>query len=608
MNGFWMKTLRVDLSTGNISVESLDEKVLRKFIGGSGIGALYLKSEVKPDSGPLDPGNLLIFSTGPFQASKLPGSAKFSVITRSPVTGGYTDTAAGADFGHALKGSGYDFVIFTGKSEKPVYLYLENGKAELRDARYLWGKDSIETIELLKEQSPGISVSAVGPGGENQVAIANIYVDGYSAAGRGGAGAVMGSKKLKAFAVKGNLTVPVNDPEQLKEIEKKYRKSVALASADFRIGGTVGGLVPGEEVGNLPVKNWQKPHWHKGALKIGLPGYSDMLKPKLHPCKYCPIACHRVSDIDLPSGGHYKGPAPEYESLALLGSSCMIDDLELLVKANDYCNRMGIDTMSAGSCAAFSMEALERGHTNGHKPDYPYGWGTGKGLLCFLEELVEKKGFGGLFSDGIMKGAANFSAEVQEYACHVKGLDVPAHDPRVYYNLALSYATGNRGACHMRAYSQISTMGALLPEVGIDTAPPPDTLENSAFVVKTYQDFTAFYNACVLCQFMIWGGYTLSDMVFSLNIITGWDMTVDEVMEAGDRIFTLQRLLNNQYGLTGKDDKLPERFFQPAEDGARAGKIPEPFQEELLRLYKERGWDQSGIPLTSKIEELGGII
>jgi aldehyde:ferredoxin oxidoreductase len=602
--GFWLKNLRINLTTREVTVEEIEENFLRNFIGGAGAAAVYLKREVPPECGALDPDNLLIFSTGPFQASKISGSAKFSVATRSPLTGLFVDSAAGANWGILFKRTGFDFLTITGKGSSPVILNITDNKVNITPADDLWGTDALSVTSRLKTEYPGASVAAIGQAGENKVALSCMIIDGFSAVGRGGTGAVAGSKNLKAIVVKGTQNPPVANPDLLKELEKKYRKSILQNSEGFREWGTIGGLTPGEEAGNLPIKNWKKTEWKEGASKIGYPGYSS-LNPKPHACLYCVVACHRSVEKKFESGFYYKGSGPEYESLALLGASCMIDDLEVLVKANLFCNQAGMDTMSAGNCAAFAMEALEKGDTNGHVPEYPFGWGNGNGLLTFLKEMAEKKGFGGIFSSGIREGASVFTSEASEYAHHVKGMDIPAHDPRVYYNLSLSYATGNRGACHMRAYSQISTMGALLPEAGIDKAPPVDTLEGAAHVVKVYQDFTSFYNSCVMCQFMIWGGYGLGDMVKTLNAITGWEMTVDEVMTAGDRIFTTQRILNNSWGAGAADDTLPKRFFVPSKNGGRAGKYPKDFKQELEKLYKERGWEANGFPEKDKVKLLG---
>jgi len=601
--GYWSKNLRIDLTAEKVYTEELDEDLLKNYIGGAGVAGVYLKREVPAETGPLSPGNLLIFSTGPFQATKISGGAKFSIVTRSPLTGIFVDSAAGAGWGVSFKRTGFDFLMVSGACSRPVYLNITDNKAEILPADDLWGTDAVETTKILKDRHKGSSVAAIGQAGENLNAMACIYVDAFSAAGRGGTGAVSGSKNLKAVVVNGSMSCPVAEPERLAELEKKYRKSIAQTAAGIREFGTVGGLVPGEEGGNLPVKNWSRVGWKEGAEKIGYPGYSS-LNMKPHACDYCSVACHRKASVRFDSGWEYKGPAPEYESLALLGASCMIDDLEMLVKANDFCNRSGIDTMSAGSCAAFAMEALEKEHTNGKIPSYRFGWGDGEGLLEFLSELVHGKGFGGLFSLGLREALTGFSDEAAAYANHVKGMDIPAHDPRVYYNLGLSYATGNRGACHMRAYSQISTMGALLPEAGIDKAPAPDTLEGAAEIVKTYQDFTSFYNSCVLCQFMIWGGFGLSDMVEVMNVVTGWNMSIAEVMTAGDRIFTTQRMLNNDWGIRAGDDRLPERFFQPSTKGAREGKFPVGFDDELERLYVFRGWTAEGIPEPAKIAKL----
>jgi len=406
--------------------------------------------------------------------------------------------------------------------------------------------------------------------------------------------------------VSGTREPVVFDPAKVEAYEKKYRKSIADNAAGLREAGTVGGLAPGEESGNLPLKNWSQVGWKEGAAKIGYPGYTS-LNNKVHPCKYCTVACHRQSDVSWPDGYSYRGPAPEYETLAMLGACCLIDDLETLVKANDLCNRAGLDTMSAGGCAGFALEALERGHTKGLTPEYDFTWGNGNGLLAFIGEMISRKGFGGLFSEGIVPATSHFLPEAATYAHHVKGQDIPAHDPRVYYNLGLSYATGNRGACHMRAYSQIATMGALLPEAGIDKAPLPDTLDGAAHVVKTYQDFTTFYNSCVLCQFMIWGGFGLGDMTECLNAVTGWSMLPSDVMKCGERAFTLQRLLNNNWGIAGKDDKLPDRFFAPSSSGPREGKAPDRtrFAAELAELYRLRGWDKNGLVTKETLVRLG---
>ncbi len=603
--GVWNKLLRVDLSAGTVVEEPIADALFRKYVGGAGIGALILKSEVPASVAPLDPENRLIFATGPFQASRIPGSAKFSVISRSPLTGIFADSAAGGRWGITLKKCGYDVLVVQGRARRPCYIRITEGQASIEDAGDLWGFDSFQTARCLKERHPDCSAAVIGPAGEHYIGMANIVVDSFSFAGRCGLGAVMGSKNLKAVVVNGHREAPVHDQPLLTSLERGYRKSVAQAAMALRIDGTVGGLTPGARAGNLPVRNWQEVGWDDQAERIGHPGYARTLKPRPKACANCPVACHRHVAVTFDDGYEYEGPGPEYESLAMLGSNCCIDDLELLVKATDFCNRMGLDTISAGGCASFAMEALEKGHTRGHRPGYPLTWGNGDALMSFLGELATGSGFGGVFSGGIARACEHMEPAAQDYACHVKGLEVPGHDPRVYYNLALSYATGNRGACHMRAYSQISTMGALLPEAGIDKPPAPNTLEGAGRVVKAYQDFTALCNASVICQFMIWGGFGLSSMVEVMNAITGWGMDVGQAMECGHRIFTVQRIINNGYGIRGKDDRLPIRFFQPSAAEPRRGQAPEPFTSSLMELYRQRGWDSSGCPTEETIAALG---
>ncbi|MCP4450765.1 MAG: aldehyde ferredoxin oxidoreductase family protein [Planctomycetes bacterium] len=610
-NGYWQKTLRIDLTTGSISVETIPEEDLKQYLGGAGLGAEILRRELPGKINAFDAENRVIFATGAFQGAAVPGSAKFSIMGISPVTGTFSDTAAGAAWGPSLKQAGYDVLIIQGKSEGPVYLHIVDDKVELRDATDLMGKDSYDTVDAIRAQHDDkkLSVACIGPAGEQQVAIACVAVDKHSFGGRCGLGAVMGSKNIKAVAVRGTQNVPVAQPEKVKALVKAYFKKIydTTIENDFREHGTPGLCETAEGLGDMPVKYWDGDRFEAGAKKLGAPNYTEVLDAKPLPCKYCPIGCHRNVTVTSPPEYETSGPGPEYETLGMMGSNCMIDDPKAVAKANDIANRLGVDTISVGAMVGFAMQCQEKGWlTPEQTKGYDLSWGNGLALVQLTEDIGRCTGLGTLFKDGTLAAARTIHPDAAATVVHNKGLDYPAHDPRSCNSLAPTYATGTRGACHFRGPCEDIEMGGFfMPEIGIEEGCvkffEPD---NQSLVAARCQDLGVVTNSVVICLFMIDGGdLTLTDTVELFNAITGWDYTVQALMKTGERGFTVQRLLNIRDGYDGKTDKLPGKMFKSAQAGFRAGKTI-PFEQLMEDYYSIRGWDANGVPTPETLERL----
>lgn len=610
-NGYWQKALRIDLTTHHISVEDIAEQDLKQFLGGAGLGAEILRRELPAKIDAYDPANRVIFATGAFQGPSVPGGAKFSIMGISPVTGTFSDTAAGAAWGPSFKQAGYDVLIIQGKSEGPVYLHIVDDQVELKDATDLMGKDSYDTVDAIRAQHDDkkLSVACIGPAGEQQVAIACVAVDKHSFGGRCGLGAVMGSKNLKAVAVRGTQSVPLAEPDKVKALVKAYFKKIRdnTVENDFREHGTPGLCETAEGLGDMPIKYWDGDRFEEGAKKLGAPNYTEVLDAKPLPCKYCPIGCHRNITVTSPPEYETSGPGPEYETLGMMGSNCMIDDPKAVAKANDIANRLGIDTISAGAMVGFAMQCQEKGWLTPEQTEgYDLSWGNGLALVKLTEDIGRCTGLGTLFKDGTLAAAKTIHPDAADTVVHNKGLDYPAHDPRSCNSLAPTYATGTRGACHFRGPCEDVEMGGFfMPEIGIEEGCvkffEPN---NQSLVAARCQDLGVVTNSVVICLFMIDGGdLTLTETVELFNAITGWDYTVKELIKAGERGFTVQRLLNLRDGYDGKTDKLPSKMFKSAQQGFRAGKAI-PFEQLMEDYYRIRGWDANGVPTPEALERL----
>jgi len=611
-NGYWQRLLRVDLSNRTTSVETIDENDLKRFIGGASLAGEILRRELPGKIDAYDETNRLIFATGPFQGPAVPGGAKFSVVAVSPVTGTFGDSAAGASWGPTLKDAGYDVLLIEGTSDGPVYLNIVDDEVEIRDAAELWGLDTSDTVDTVRriigdEQA---AVAAIGPAGERRVAIACIAFDKHSFAGRCGMGAVMGSKNLKAVAVKGTKSVPVADPEKTKELIKRFQKEIGeeVRENGFRADGTPGLCESAEALGDMPIKYWDGDVWPEGAKKLGTPNYTEQLNAKPLPCKYCPVGCHRKISVSEPAEYAMESIGPEYETLGLMGTALMIDDPKVVAMANDIANRLGVDTISVGAMVGFAMECFEKGLlTTDDTGGMELKWGDPQVLIQLTKQISRREDFGAIFADGTLPAAKKISPEAVENVAHCKGLDIPAHDPRSCFSLAPSYATGTRGACHFRGPCEDVEMGGFyIPEAGV-TKETTKFFEkdNQGMMAATCQDLGSLSNSLVVCLFMIDGGdWSLTDVTAMFNAITGWDFTPEDMMTAGQRGFTVQRLLNIRDGYDAKTDVLPKKMFQAAKEGMRAEKVP-PLKEMLEDYYSFRGWNADGHPSQETLDKLG---
>lgn len=602
--GTWGRLLRADLTNGKVTEEPISEETTRKYLGGSGLAAHYLSRETGPNTDPLGPGNLLAFLAGPLVGTKTPCSGRHCVVARSPLTGIWGESDAGGTWGATLKRTGYDGILVTGAADRPVYLVVTKEGAEIRDAGELWGLDTFATDEALERQHPRSVSAVIGPAGENAVRIAAVMHDGDEAraAARGGLGAVMGSKRLKAITVQGDLTVPVAHPDALMASIREIAPTIREKTKRLGALGTSGIVVPNEALGDLPIKNWTRGNWD-GAPNISGERMAGTILTGRYYCASCMIGCGRRIQVTDGRFGPFEGAGPEYETLGMMGSNCLVDDLEAISKANDLANRYGIDTISTGSLVAFTMEAFEKGLVGKEDIGYEVRWGDGEALVRLVEDIALARGFGGILSNGISEAARQIGGE--EFAVHVKGLDLPAHDPRAFVSLAPGYATANRGACHLQGFSYAFEKGVTLPEIGVNEVMDRFTSDSKGRMVAKSQDLMSVMDSLKLCKFLLYGGVDVGRMAGWLAAVTGWDVDTEEILKTGERLYNLKRLYNVSLGVSRKDDTLPHRILtRKRGTGGSAECLPH-LGLMLSDYYAARGWSEDGIPTRETLEELG---
>lgn len=605
-SGYMGKIIRVNLSSGDVFSESLDMKDAELFIGGSGLGAKILHEEMKDPGDPLDPENPLIFATGPVTGTNSFNSDRFEVVGLSPLTGIYGEANAGGHWGGVFKKCGFDAVIIKGRSDIPVYINITDDSAEIKSAEFIWGDDTFTATEKVKEiEGKKSEVAVIGPAGENLVRYANIVSDGRHGRciGRCGFGAVMGSRKLKALVVKGSKPIEIADPEGLKRINKKLAPIMKENPKPMREAGTANGLDFCEHVGNFPVKNWSVGPWSEGAAKIT--GYTMTAKRLIdnYSCGHCAIGCGRIVES---REGPYKGrdvAGPEYETLSLLGANCLIDDLDTIITGNELCNRLGLDTISTGNVIAFAMEAAENGIIDKQLTDrVKIEWGSPETLLPLIEMIAYRKDIGDVLAEGVRHAAARLGGLAEEFAVEVKGLEPPAHDPRAKFTVALGFATSNRGACHLQAFTHDFEEGLSIEDLGTPVLTDRFTTEGKAENVMVMQHLMSVFDSLTACKFGLFGGLTINPLIEVVNAVTGWNWTRDDFFKAGERIFNLKRLINNRLGISRKDDTLPPRYLT-LKKGGGTDKVP-PLNVMLTEYYDLRGWDEFGIPKKDTVRRL----
>jgi aldehyde:ferredoxin oxidoreductase len=601
------RILRINLSSGDIAKEQLPDKIVREYIGGSGIGARLLYDMTDGDTDPLGQDNPLIYMTGPFAGTPVPTSGRHQIIAKSPLTGIYGEGDVGGTWGAGLTKCGFDGLVIEGKSEQPVYILVEEDGARILPADFLWGMDTYKTDDILKgRHGSQISVSCIGPSGEKMVRIASIMHDGKDAraVGRTGLGAVMGSKKLKAIVVSGNKTKTLYDEAGLRQSIKEIAPTIIKNTKATGQHGTAGGTIGAEAIGDFPLKNWAGSTWDKVENISGQRMTETILTGRYY-CQGCIIGCGR--EVEIKEGPYaMAGAGPEYETVGTLGGICLIDSLEAIAYGGELCNRYGLDTISTGNAIGFAMELYEKGIINDSDTDgIKLVWGSETALIQMIHKIGKKEGIGELLGNGVREAARRIGGRAPEYAIHAKGLEFPAHDPRAFNSLALGYATSNRGACHLQGASYFFEKTATMPELGIPEPKERHRTDDQGEFQKNCQDLMCLMDSFKLCKFTLYGGLRTTHMREWLKTVTGRDISFEELMTAGERIFNLKRMYNVKCGISRKDDTIPPRILsQPRREGGAKGNLPH-LGRMLNEYYEARGWDDDGIPTQQTLERLG---
>lgn len=611
MYGWTGKILRVNLTNHSVSVEDLDAKLARDFIGSRGLGAKFLYDEVEPKVDPLSPENKLIFATGPLTGTLAPGGSRYTVITKSPLTGAIANSNAGGHFPAELKFAGFDLIIFEGKAKKPVYLWIENEKVEIRDATKLWGKSVPETEDLIRAETDEFAkVACIGPAGENLVRFANIINDKGNAAGRSGVGAVMGSKNLKAVAVRGTKGVTVADKEGFRKAVLEVHKFLDNPSTHgFSALGTPLVTVLTQARGVLPTKNFQTGVF-EGAEKVYGEVFTDTINVRGRmgmACFSCPVACHRYSRV-VDSEFKGEGPGPEYETIGAFGPGCGVDNPSAIAKANMICNEMGMDTITCGFTIACAMELYEKGFLPQKDTGVALNFGNAKAMVDLVGKTALREGFGDLLAEGSYRLAEKYGHP--ELSMSVKKQEFACYDTRGLQGMAIEYATMNRGACHIRGEVQdIDLFGVYTWKVCTDknlTFVDSLTTEDKPLLTKEVQDWFTSFDSSGMCNFIFFLGINEDGLLALLDAGTGAQYrNVAEMLKCGERAFNVERLFNLKAGFTAKDDTLPKRMLEePMPSGPVKGQVAL-LDKMLPEYYRLRGWDHQGIPTQGKLKDLG---
>ena len=607
--GYMGKILNVDLSTGKVHDEPLDESVCRKFLGGYGIGAKFLYDRMKPGVDPLGPDNLLGFFTGPLTGSPSIEGNRFVVVCKSPLTDTWGDANCGGTFGPHLKFAGYDGILFSGKSEKPVYLFIHDGVAELRDASFLWGKDTNETEDMLRESLGGdngkqIEVASIGPAGEKLSLISAIMNDKGRAAGRSGVGAVMGSKRLKAIAVTGKAAVPFFDEDKAKELRKKYVKRTGGAHELFVKYGTIGITGDSAMSGDSPVKNWGgvgPVDFQSGKVKFRdetVIAYQD----KKYGCWRCTMACG--GHMSVKEEGPYQGVAHhkvEYETAASWGTMTLMDNFPALIKINELCNIYGFDTIGAGCTAAFAVECYENGILTKEDTDgIELNWGNDAALIALLEKMAKREGIGDVLADGVKRGAERIGKGAEAYAIHVQGSEVPMHDPKFQPGLATSYKMDATPARHTQGHED-------MPPV-LEKWPEHDKYQwdGKGELHKKCMEMVHVVNAAGVCLF----GSLSYDWNFIpdfLSAVTGWEIDTKECHRIGERIADLRHAFNLREGLNPLLFDVPGRIIgNPPQAEGNVRNITVNIDTQVREYCQAMDWDpETAVPSRQRLVALG---
>jgi len=589
------RILNIDLTEEKYHVEKIDISLVKAFIGGKGLGAYLLYKSLKGNEDPLSPENPIFFLTGPLTGTSFPTSGRCVVVSKSPLTGIYTDSHMGGYFGPELRKAGYDGIVIRGKSRELRYVYINDDRVEFKSASELRGLLVDETIANLRKMThPKAHIACIGPAGENLVKVASIMVDRDNdplragIAARAGVGAVMGSKNLKAIAVKGSKTIELFDKDKFKEVSMEAFENIKKDAfiPKRKKFGTSYWVEPMNRLGILPTRNFQQGFIQNGEKLYSTHMCSNYLDRNVT-CFSCPIRCGKVLSLEETQ------VKVEYESIALLGSNNGVTDIKEVAKAVALCNNLGLDTISTGNIVGFAMECSERGIL----PDAP-GFGDHEGQLELIKNIAYKEGIGEILAQGVKKAAAEIGDGSSSFAMHVKGLEIPGYEPRSSWGMALAYATADRGACHQRAWTVSAEINGMFDRFSFN---------GKAEFVKEVQDERAAAYSILVCDFV---PVNLNNLVKAIQYSVGIKLSEEEYLRIGERIWNMSRLFNVREGITVDDDTLPDRIFEeplPLPQGLEQSSVKlskTSFKQTLKDYYRLRGWDEYGIPSVEKLREL----
>jgi len=600
VGGYTGKILNIDLNTKTTKVEKTDLVDARDFIGAKGLGAKILFDRLLSKTDPLSSKNILMFTTGPITGTSAQTSGRGTVVTKSPQTGLFLDSHFGGFFAAEIKKAGFDIIIVNGRSDKPIYLAINNDFTQFKDAKDLWGKECLETHNWLQKKEGKVKTAVIGPAGENLVKFSAITFDGHRHAGRGGAGAVMAFKNLKAITITGNNKIPLHDPEGFAKKSKEVLKRIQ--ENDFvpkrREFGTPYWVKIINEEGFIPTRNYKEGEFEYGK-EIDADAMQKSIVDTGGACFNCVIACWNKSSI---KEGPHKGVSlvgPEYETIALMGSNLGMTSIEDIAYLNSRCNELGMDTISLGGVLGFAIEAYEKGViTKKDLNDNDIGWGKTEELAKLIEDIAYRKGkIPSILAEGVKVAAEKLGKNSKDFAVQIKGLEIPGYDPRGTFGMAIAYATSDRGACHQRAW----TVKAELWDPNLQRF----SFKDKAKIVKEVQDSIAAFFSLVFCDF---APISIEHCVELWNLATGFNHTIESYLKAGERIWNLIRLFNLREGMDPADDNLPIRFIKESFTKGHAKEIlikKEDFEKSLKEYYALRGWNEKGIPTSNKLKELG---
>ena len=609
MSVFAGKYLRIDLTQGTWREEAISETDVKSWLLGSGLAAKLFYDEMDPDLDPLAPASPLLIFNGVLTGTFAPTAARTSFCGRSPLTGIWNEANLGHYWGAELRFAGYDGLVITGRAERPTYLWIKDGGIELRDASHLWGQDYFVTADaLLEETDARARVAGIGQAGENLVKIAGI-MGGPShyvrAAARGGMGAVMGSKLLKAIVVRGKQKPDYPDRKSFLATVKEQNAHIKDHSVAMSNFGTAGGVPATEWFGDMPMQNWQLGSWPEAEKVSGQVIYGDYLVRHTS-CYACPIGCGKEIEV---SEGEYtspRGEGIEYETIAGFGGMMRNPNAQSVALANSLCNRYGLDTISTSSAIAFATEAYAKGLIDANDTGgITLQFGDADAMLAMIDKIAFRRDIGDTLAEGVREAAARIGQGAEAFAIHVKGMEIPYHDPRAFISMAVNYATASRGACHLEALSFWNGYGVLHPDLGYpEQVNQHESNAEQAKMAYDYQNFNSVYNPLGLCKFIIKARIGPQRTTEIVNAALGWEWTIEDVLTRGDKLFQLKRLINLRLGVTPTDDTLPQRLLtEPRPSGQAEGILPD--LDLMLPIYYElRGWDKDGVPKTERLQAL----